>query len=206
MRAITWKNTLLTVFIFTGINLVHGTSNGPKVIDILGVDRQNGLVYLTYTWWAECDCETDLYIYKLSDGSIEINKNWAKRRDYRLKRDEVIKSKGLDFLQPIDTIEQAIPEYSFMWLPKVAYYSPVIMKDTVNCPFQITLGDTNFSYTQCYSRESKPVVTFLEIAPKIGLVHIRYKGECMEGNTVDEAIIYQHVDEKLLCDEVIRIK
>ncbi len=199
-----WKYSLLLALLFTWVPLLHGTANGPKVIDIIGFDRQNGFVYLTYTWWAECDCETDLYIYHLSDGSIEIQKNWAKRRDYRLNRDEVIKSKRLDFLQPIDTIHQAIPEYSFMWLPKVDYYSPVIMKDTVNCPFQITIGKENFSYTQCYSRESMPVVTFLEIAPKIGLVHIRYKGECMEGNTVDGVIIYQLVDENLRCDEVIR--
>ena len=183
---------------------ILGTTNGPKIIDVIGVDRQHGLVYLTYTWWAECDCETDLYTIHLSNGSVEIQKNWASRTEYSLKRDEVLKLKGLDCLEPLDTLQQALPEYSFSWLPKVDYYSPVIMKDTYNFPFQITIGEANFSYTQCFSRETNPEITFIEITPEVGLVHVRYKGECMEGNTVDQAIFYRIVEGKLLCKEIIK--
>jgi hypothetical protein len=173
----------------------YSTTKGPIIIDIIGYDSISNIIYFTQTNWAECDCETDLYKYHVSIDSLEIVSNWAKRTNFSKNKTEVIKEKGLDYLIPINipTVEKTI--YSFAWLPVNAYYSNVLMKDTIECSFQISVGNRIYKYVQCYSQNNLPIVKEFEIKVDFGLVTVNYNGECMEGNTIDKLIFYKRSSE-----------
>ena len=196
-----YRALLIVILIFSQLN-VYSTVLGPIVIDIIGYDSSTNIIYFAQTNWADCDCETDLFKYNISNDSIEIISNWAKRYNFSKNKNEVIKEKGLDYLFPIDSLSEG-SLFLFAWLPKVAYYSPVIMKDTVNCPFQILISNKKYNYTQCYSQNYEPLIKEFKINNKVGLILIKYTGDCIEGNTIDRLIFYQRDKNGIQSRELI---
>ena len=182
------KSLFLVTLLFFSLS-GHSTVMGPVVIEFIGYDTNKNVVYLTQTDWGECDCETDLYIYHINQDSIEIIENWSSRNNYRLRYQEVLKEKRLENLSLIDTASTNTIEYFFRWLPKTDFYSPVMMKDTVNCPFLIQINNVNYKFIQCYSQKEKPKIKEYSINKSIGFLHIQYKGDCYEGNFRDELIL-----------------
>ncbi|MGE4288939.1 MAG: hypothetical protein AB7E36_09635 [Salinivirgaceae bacterium] len=196
-NAVPMKRTLLLVFImFLGF-IGHSTVKGPITIEFVGYDIEKNIVYLARTDWAECDCETDLYIYYINQDSIEIIKYWSGRNDFRLRRQGVLLAKGLENLTNIEPTSSNKIDYLFKWLPKIDYYSPVMMKDTMNCPFLIQISEDKYEFIQCYSQNERPTIQEYLINDSIGFLHIKYKGDCFEGNTHDELILIKKAEKKL---------
>ncbi len=191
---------LITILFFSLIG--HSTVMGPVSIEFVGYDSDRNIVYLTRTDWGECDCETDLYMYHINQDSIEIIENWSGRNNFRLRHQEVLIENGLKNLSKIDTTNTNTIEYLFNWLPKTDYYSPVMMKDTVNCPFLIQINEENYKFIQCYSQKEKPKIKEYSVNNSIGFLHIQYIGDCYEGNFRDELILIKNngveLDSRLL--------
>ena len=184
------KVFFIAILIFLKTN-AFSTVSGPIIIDIIGYDSVTNTVYFAQTSWAECDCETDLYQYNISNDSLEIIPKWAERHRFSKDKGKVIREKGLDYLSPKALLTPKELTFKFAWLPKITYYSQVMMKDTVNCPFQVLIGNKVFKYTQCYNQSFMPIITEFRIKNYSGIILIRYNGDCFEGNTLDKIIFYQ---------------
>jgi hypothetical protein len=190
------KSLLLVTILFFSL-IGHSTVMGSLTIEFVGYDIEKNIVYLARTDWAECDCDTELYIYHINQDSIEIVKNWSGRNNFRLRRQTVLAEKGLENLLSIDSTSLVTTEYIFKWLPKTDYYSRVMGMDTVNCPFTIQISETNYNFVQCYSQKKNPEIKEYSINQSIGFLHIRYTGDCYEGNFRDELILIKKNSEEL---------
>jgi len=73
-----YRALLIVILIFSKSN-AYSTVLGPIIIDIIGYDSITNTIYFARTNWADCDCETDLFKYNISNDSIEIISSWAKR-------------------------------------------------------------------------------------------------------------------------------
>lgn len=191
------KKSLLFVTILFISLIGYSTVMGPLTIEFVGYDIEKNIVYLARTDWAECDCETDLYIYHINQDSIEIVENWSGRNNFRLRRQTVLAEKGLENLSRIDSTSINTIGFLFKWLPKIEFYSPVMMKDTYNCPFLIQINEDKYKFIQCYSQKEKPKIKEYSINQSIGFLHIQYRGDCYEGNFRDELILIKKNSEEL---------
>lgn len=171
------------------------TVMGPVKINIIGFDSSTNTLYFTRTDWAECVCETDLYIYKIETDSLEEIPDWSPRGEFAKYRDEIIKNKGLDYLAQPDTT--ALPNFvSFSRETEVKYYNKVVMDTTIATLFKITIFEQDYSYYQCYEHNGDPEIIHLNINNDFGLLFIKFQGECMEGNWIDSLIFYSKKNGK----------
>lgn len=184
---------------------MFATVGGPTYFDILGLDKEKNALYFVKTIWAECDCNPELYVYFIDNDSLVVKKDWVKRHDYNRKEDriKVIKEKGLDYLEKIDTVSYINNDlFTFTWQEPVKIYNQVIMKDTLNYPFRLEFGNRYFEYVMCLSQDKKLEIKKYELKGDIGFVFCRYLGKCGEGNTIDEVIIYKIEKDKILSREL----
>jgi hypothetical protein len=181
---------------------VYSTVLGPIEIEILGYDNEAQKLFFTRTDWADCDCETDLYIYHISNDSLEVISNWARRFDFRMTKNKVIVEKKLNYLTPLSITPLTDTIYSFTWLPKIPYFSRVINAKTNDCPFQIQIGDRKYSYKQCFNQKDKPLIKGFTINDFCGVLLIKYQGDCIEGNTRDILIFYKRDKDKIVSREL----
>jgi hypothetical protein len=199
------------LFIFTlilSLNYIPGFSTvmGPIKIDILGFDEAENTLYFTRTDWGECDCQTDLYIYKIDNESTEIISDWSSRTDYSRNRDEIIINKGYSDLVQLDTI--ILPDFiSFKWGPEVKYYSKINLDETISLPFIITVFGAGYNYYQCSKKSGEPKIINLKIDEDSGVILIQFQGDCFEGNWRDSLIYYSKksgfYSRKLISNDVI---
>lgn len=193
-KIITFSLTLIFFLLhFTGFSTV----GGPVNIDVLGFDSKTNTIYFTRTDWAECICETDLYTYSIDTDSLDVISDWSPRGEFVNHRAAILKSKGLDYLaQPDSTALPAFVSYS----PKseVKYYNKVVMDTTVAAPFKLTIFEEEYSYYQCYQHSDEPEIIHLKIDDDLGLLFIKFQGECMEGNWIDSLIFYSKKNGKLI--------
>jgi len=193
---IIWNNTMyvikraiLSIIFLLLVMKGHSTVHGPVKIDIVGYDQKLQHLYFTRTDWSECDCETDLYIYKIDIDSVEIIKDWIPRSEYRKNKDLIIKNKGFNNLSIIDTT--SLPDFiSLNWEPKVKYYSKVLLYETVSSPFNIQIFNEQYHFYEC--NETKTIQKFSNfiINEYQGFVLLTFQGECFEGNSIDTIIFY----------------
>ena len=192
--------TKIKIFIFTvlfGFNSLTGSSTvmGPVKIDILGFDKHSNTIFFTRTDWAECDCQTELYIYRIDTDSLEIISDWSPRIEYSKNKNEIIKNKGFASLAQPDTL--ALPDFVvFNWEPEVKYYSKVILSETVSCPFKLSIFGQDYRYYQCSKKSGEPKIVNLRIDKDSGLIFIKFQGDCFEGNWEDSLIYYSLKDGK----------
>ncbi|WP_321375284.1 hypothetical protein [uncultured Draconibacterium sp.] len=173
------------------------TVGGPVKIDVLGFDSSTNTIYFTRTSWAECDCPTELYTYQIDTDSVEIITNWSPKYEFAKHRNAIIKSKGLDYLEQPDTT--ALPAFvRHSREPEVKYYNKVVMDTTIAKPFKITIFEKDYSYYQCYQHSEEPEIIHLKIDDDLGLLFIKFQGECMEGNWIDSLIFYSKKNGKLI--------
>lgn len=170
------------------------TVMGPVVIDIIGFDNNTNAIYFTRTDWSDCDCETDLYIYHIDKDSTEVIVNWSSRRAFSKNRYETIKNKGLENLVQLDTTVQ--PSFIILrWEEEKKYYSKVLLKETISCPFSISVFENTYKYYQCSKNSPKPELLCIEIEKgKSGLVLVKFQGDCYEGNMKESLIFYSKKD------------
>ena len=194
------------------LNFLSGnaTTMGPVIIDIIGFDSQKNAIFFTRTDWSECDCPTELYTYRFDIDSIEINLNWCSRNEYRRNRDEILKNRGLGNLVRLDTT--IIPEFVlFNWEPEVKYFSKVLLAETVSYPFKLSILGQDYNYYQCSKNSGDPKIINLEIDKESGLILIKYKGDCFEGNWRDSLIFYSKkngktISKKLSIDNIVPLE
>jgi hypothetical protein len=187
------KTLILSALILFASFGLEMTVSGPTIIDIIGFDQDLNVLYFTKTNWADCgECETDLYTYYLNNDSLLIHKNWSERYEYKKHKYYVLKINDLYPIMWIDTIVPKNNPVDFYWLPREEVYNPVLMKDTLNSPFKILIQNKSFVYNQCLGQDEIPKITQFKINGKKRLVHVRYQGECYEGNTIDELIYYEY--------------
>ena len=188
--------TYTLILLFCLLHLTgFSTVGGPVKIDVLGFDSKTNTIYFTRTNWAECDCPTELYTYQIDTDSIEVITNWSPKYEFAKHRGAIIKSKGLDFLAQPDTT--ALPGFvSFSLEPEVKYYNKVV-DETVASPFKITIFEQDYPYYQCYQHSEEPEIIHLTIDDDLGLLFIKFQGDCFEGNWIDSLIFYSKKDGKL---------
>jgi hypothetical protein len=97
---------------------------------------------------------------------------------------------NLNNLMRIDTCNSP-PNYKFLWLEPIKYYSQVSFDTAYNFPFQIEIDQTTFEFFQCNRKEPLPSITCLKISETFGLLHLKYIGECYEGSRRERIIFYQ---------------
>uniref|UniRef100_UPI003217EFCC hypothetical protein n=1 Tax=uncultured Draconibacterium sp. TaxID=1573823 RepID=UPI003217EFCC len=186
--------TLLLLFWlihFTGFSTVMG----PVKIDILGFDSSTNTIYFTHTDWAECDCPTELYTYRIDTDSLEVISDWSPRGEYAANRNEIIRSKGLAHLIAPDTT--ALPDFiSYNRESEIKYYSRVVMDETTACPFKLTIFEQDYSYYQCWKASGEPEIIHFKIDKNFGLLFVKFQGECFEGNRIDSLIFYSKKNGK----------
>lgn len=103
----------------------------------------------------------------------------------------------MDFLAQPDTT--ALPDFvSFSREPEVKYDNKVVMDTTVTTSFKITIFEQEYPYYQCYQHSEEPEIIHLKIDDDIGLLFIKFQGECMGGNWIDSLIFYSKKNGKLI--------
>ncbi len=168
---------------------------GSIKIDVLGFDRQSNSIFFTRTDWSECDCQTELYIYRIDADTIEIVKDWCSRNKYATHRDEIVKSKGLTYLTKPDTL--ALPKFvKFNWEPEVKYYNKTMQKETIARPFKLSVFKTHYSYYQCWKSSGNPEFINMKVDADSGLILVKFQGDCFEGNWRDSLVYYSNRNGK----------
>lgn len=206
---------IIKIFTFTVLfcfNYLTGFSTvmGPVKIDILGFDTHTNSIFFTRTDWAECDCQTELYTYRIDTDSLEIISDWSPRIDYSRNKKEIIKNKGFANLAQPDT--SVLPEFVlFKWEPEVKYYSKVIQAETVGYPFILSIFGQDYKYYQCSKNNGEPKIVNLRIDKDSGLIFVRFQGDCLEGNWKDSLIYYsfkngKKFSKKLTTNDVAPLK
>ena len=194
------KLIFIISFFICGVN-AFSTVGGPIRIDILGIDKIENVIYFVKTNWAECDCNPELIKYYIENDSLVSISSWVEKDNYASKDDriKVVQAKGLDHLSIIDTVKNPNHEYySFKWLSPVKYYSKVVMDSVFNYPFRLDFGNRSFNYTVCYKQNPPPEIMSYSVTENFGFILCRYRGECFEGNTIDDIILYKYVDNRLM--------
>lgn len=195
----TFEPKIKAVILFLLLNFmflfVSATVMGPIVIDVIGYDASTHSVYFTRTDWGECNCETDLYIYRTDRDTLEVQKNWASRNLYRMKRERVLEMKGLSNLKYLQTA--ALPQFvSLLWLPEVGYISKVTEAETASFPFNVRVFTKNYDFILCSKSKGDPQIVNHPINDYSGLILIIYQGDCFEGNLKEALIYYFYKDGK----------
>jgi len=166
------------------------TVMGPVKIDLIGFDINSNSIFFTRTDWGEFDDGTDLYIYRITQDTIEIVSNWSSKYEYEKKRDQIIENNGLSNLSTIDT--STIPDFvMFAWESPVKYISKISQEETISCPFKISVFDKDYNYYQCSEKSGEPIILNYQINENSGLIFIKFQGDCFEGNYRETFIFYK---------------
>ncbi|QGY46043.1 hypothetical protein GM418_20940 [Maribellus comscasis] len=194
------KIAFLFLFLFICLK-GFSTVLGPVKIDIIGFDTNTNSIFFTRTDWAECDCKTELFIYKIDSNSIEKDLNWSSRYDFEKNREEVIRKKGFAYLSHPDTT--ALPGFiSLKWEPEIKYISKASQRETTGLPFKISIFGREYKYYQCSKESGAPQITNFEINKDSGLLLITFQGDCFEGYWIDSLIYYSNEDKKKYCKKL----
>jgi hypothetical protein len=191
------KIKLFTFTVLFCLNCLTGfsTVTGSVIIDIFGFDSVTKSIFFTRTDWGECNCQTELYTYRIDTDSLEIISDWSSRTEYSENRNEIIKNKRFANLAQPDT--SVLPDFVlFKWEPEVKYYSKVLLAETVSCPFKLSIFGQDYRYYQCSKNSGKPEIVSLRIDEDSGLIVVKFQGDCFEGNWNDSLIYYSRKDGK----------
>ena len=200
LKRMTLKKTVFILCLLLLSRFSYSTVLGPIIIDLIGYDEKTNTLYFAKTNWGEFDIETDLYKYNVKNDNLEVVSKWCKRSVYRSKRDSILAINGLNKLTKLSEISEN-DIFQLIWLPKTKAYSALHMKDSVNYPFKITIGEKSYSYHICYNQE-KPQIKTYKIADSIGLIIIHYRYDCIEGNMGDVAIFYNAKSKNIYSKEL----
>lgn len=177
------ETKILTILFLLILSCLNGFCS------VFGFDRQSNSIFLTRTDWSECDCQTELYIYRIGSDLIEIVADWSSRTELAKHRDETVKSKELAYLIQPDTF--ALPEFvQFNWEPEVKYYNKTMQKETVARPFKLSVFKTHYKYYQCWTSSGDPEFMNLKVDADSGLILVKFQGDCFKGNWKDSLIYY----------------
>jgi hypothetical protein len=186
------KLVFLSSFIFLCLTSLAST-DGPTTFDFIGIDTVSNSLYFTKLIGKECNCPVELWIYSLSDGKFEINKDWWDKYEYEKNKNEVLIKSKLNLLKQIDTVSNLKHQiYKINWLEIEKRYDPIVM-DTVNYfPYQLELTDTVCKYGQLENKTKPKIRLYLLEEFNIGFLIIQPHSRL---GVVEEIIFFEYPEK-----------